>query len=330
MTSVAATTGLLETIATAGGNPDQILHLLGLDRSVLSNPEGFISSSGFVLLLEEAARATGDHCFGLHFGERYNPIDIGPLVYALLNAPTIASACETAGRYMKVLNEAVRMSFSVAAEQVYIRHLLVDVDIEAPRQHNEFGMAVLFNTLRMMLGNQWVPRQVQFAHEAPVQVSEHFRVFGAPVVFGCAANAFVIERECFERRLPAADPRLYPILKRYLEVVQSATPREDSLLASVRRAIAESMRDGDPKLTRVAKKTAMSPRTLQRKLKEHGADFKKLMEDTRRRFAINYLQDHKNTLTQVAFLLGYSELSAFIRAFKRWTGSTPLDYRRKA
>jgi AraC-like DNA-binding protein len=78
----------------------------------------------------------------------------------------------------------------------------------------------------------------------------------------------------------------------------------------------------------VAKQMAMSTRTLQRELKKRGADFKHLAEDTRRRFAINYLEDRQNTLTEVAFLLGYSELSAFNRAFKRWTGSTPLDYRR--
>jgi AraC-like DNA-binding protein len=72
----------------------------------------------------------------------------------------------------------------------------------------------------------------------------------------------------------------------------------------------------------------MSTRTLQRQLKERGVDFKQLTEETRRRFAVNYLKERKNTLTEVAFLLGYSELSAFNRAFKRWTGSTPLEYRR--
>jgi AraC-like DNA-binding protein len=89
------------------------------------------------------------------------------------------------------------------------------------------------------------------------------------------------------------------------------------------------MRAGDLKLARVAKQMAMSARTLQRQLKERGVDFKQLTDATRRRFAVNYLKDRKNTLTEVAFLLGYSELSAFNRAFKRWTGSTPLDYRRR-
>ena len=329
MISVAATTGLLEAITAAGGNSDHVLRTIGLDRSAFSNPEGFVASSSFAQLLEEAARATADDCFGLHFGERYNPKNIGPLVYVVLNSPTIVDGIANIERYLHVFNRAAKWFFTVEGNWSYIRFLLTDLGIEAPRQHNECSMAVALNTLRIMVGSQWAPQEVQFAHEAPHQISEHRRVFGTPVSFGCETNAFVVEREFIERELPAADPRLYRILKRYLESVLNEMPREDSLLASVRKSIAESMRDGDPKLARVSKRIAMSPRTLQRQLKEYGVDFKKLTDDTRRRFATNYLKDRKNTFTEIAFLLGYSEVSAFNRAFKRWTGSTPLDYRRQ-
>jgi AraC-like DNA-binding protein len=104
-------------------------------------------------------------------------------------------------------------------------------------------------------------------------------------------------------------------------------PQEDGELSSVRRAIAESLRDGEPSLSRVAKKLAMSPRSLQRQLQEYGMKFKKIVNDTRRQSAQIYLKDRKNSLTEIAFLLGYSEASAFNRAFKRWTGLTPSGYR---
>jgi AraC-like DNA-binding protein len=330
MMSVAVTTGLLDAITAAGGNPDQILRGLGLERSVLTNPEGFISTSTLARLLEEAARVTADDCLGLHFGERYNPKNIGPLIYVALNSPTIRAGIENVERYLKVHNEAAKWFCAVEGERAYIRYEVADLGIEAPRQYNEASMAIALNTFRIMAGSHWKAQEVQFAHKAPTQTSEHLRVFGAPVLFDCATNAFVIEREFLERQIPAADPRLYRILKQYLERVLNEMPPEDDLLTSVRRAIGELMRDGDPKLTRVAKKIAISPRTLQRRLKEYGVDFKKLMDDTRRRFALNYLRARKNTLTEVAYLLGYSELSAFNRAFKRWTGSTPLAYRRTA
>jgi AraC-like DNA-binding protein len=325
--SVAATTGLLEAISAAGANPDQILHMFGLERSAFTNSEGFIASSMFARILEEAARATADECFGLHFGEHYNPKNIGPLAYVVLNSPTLAAAIENAERYLHLHNEAANLSFSLEGEQAYLRFLLADLTIESTRQHNEYSMAVALNTLRIMAGSNWAAQEVQFAHKAPAHTSEHLRVFGAPVLFGCATNALVMDRGFVERQVPAADQRLYRIIKQQVERILNEMPREDGLLASVRRAIAELMRDGDPKLTRVAKKIAMSPRTLQRRLRQYGIDFKKLMDDTRRRFAINYLRDRKHTLTEIAFLLGYSEVSAFNRAFKRWTGSTPLKYR---
>jgi AraC-like DNA-binding protein len=328
MISVSAATGLLEAIAARGGDPDQILRKFRIDRSVFSEPEGFIPSSIFVEVLEEAAQATADDCFGLHLGENYNPRNIGPLVYVVLNSPTIRAGIENFERYLHVYNEAAKWFFTSEGNRGYIRYLLTDLGIKSLRHSNEHEMTIALNMLRMMVGSQWAPKEVQFAHEAPEQTSEHLRIFQCPVSFGCKTNAIVTDLHFVEREVPAADQRLYQILKRYLDHVLGEMPREDSLLASVRRASAETMRDGNLKLARVAKQMAMSARTLQRQLKQRGVDFKQLADDTRRRFAMNYLKDRKNTLTEVAFLLGYSELSAFNRAFKRWTGSTPLDYRR--
>jgi AraC-like DNA-binding protein len=328
MISVNAATGLLEAIKRGGGDPDQILRALGLDRAAFADPDGFVAWFVFAQALEAAARATGDDCFGLHFGERFQPKDLGPLAYVVLNSPTVTVAFENAGRYLRVHNQAVTMSFAVEGERAYLRHVLPGLETEAPRQHNEYSAAVALNTIRLMAGSQWAPLEVHFAHAAPGRTSEHLRVFGAPVAFGCPTNALVMEREFVERQIPAADPRLYPIVQQYLERLLREMPPEDGLVASVRRAVAESMRDGDPTLTRVARKVAIGRRTLQRRLKVSGVDYKELVDDTRRRFALDYLRDRQTTVTEIAYLLGYSELSAFNRAFRRWTGATPLTYRR--
>jgi AraC-like DNA-binding protein len=330
MISVAATNGLLEAIRTAGADPDQILRTLDFDGSVLSDAERFIPCSVFARILEEAARFTADHCFGLHFGERFNPKNIGPLAYVVLNSPTIAVADQQIARYLKLYNQAAKASCMVEGERAYLQYVLCELEIESPRQQNEYGMAIRLNVIRMMMGSQWTPLEVQFAHQAPDEISEHQRIFGAPVLFGYKTNNLVIESEFLTRQVPAADPRLYRIMKRYLEEILREMPKDPSVLASVRRVIAESMRDGDPSLGRVAKKMAVSPRTLQRQVKEHGIEFKNLVDDTRRRFALSYLKDRRNTLTEIAFLLGYSEGSAFTRAFKRWTGLTPLAYRHQS
>ena len=328
MISIASTTLLLEAIRAAGANPDQVLRAVGLDIAEFSNLDGFIESSRFAQLLEEAARATNDEAFGLHFGERFNPKNIGPLIYVVLNSPTIAAGIENGGRYLKIHNEAAKLSVKVEGEHVYIEHVLVDMGLASTRQQEECSMVVSLHTIRLMAGSDWKPEEVRFAHESPSQTAEHVRIFGAPVLFGCATNALVVTREFLERQVPAADPRLFRVLKRYVDHVVKEMPREDSLLAAVRKAIGETIRDGDLNFGRIAKKMRLSPRTLQRRLKEQGMGFKNLIDDTRRRFAINYMKDRNHSLTQIAFLLGYSEVSAFNRAFKRWTDSTPLRYRR--
>jgi AraC-like DNA-binding protein len=318
--------GLPDAIRSAGADPEQ---LIGFDNLVFKT-EGFVPCSVYARALEEAARLTSDDCFGLHFGERSNPKKIGALAYAVLNSQTIAAAFETAGRYLHVHNEAAQVAFSVEGNFAYLRYTLANLDLKEPRQFNEYSMAVALNTLRIMVGSQWAPREIHFAHGAPAQRTEYARIFKAPVVFNCADNALVMEREFCSQPVPAADPNLFKVLSHYLDDVLSRAPREDELLTSIRKTIAEMMKNGSPDITRVAKRLACTPRTLQRRLRNCGVEFKALVDDTRRRFALDYLTDSENTLTEIAFLLGYSEVSAFSRAFKRWTGTTPVDHRRKA
>ncbi|HKX51167.1 MAG TPA: AraC family transcriptional regulator ligand-binding domain-containing protein [Candidatus Binatia bacterium] len=328
MISISAAAGLIEAIKAAGANPDDVLGTIAVDSAIFANPDGFIRVSTFARILEEAARVSSDACFGLHFGERYNPKNIGSLVYVVLNSPTIAAGIENTARFIKIHNEAARASLLVEKDRAYLRFLPNELLIHTSRQHSEYAMAVALNTLRLMVGSEWAPQEVHFTHQLEVATPEHFRVFCAPIMFGCPANAFVVESDFLKREVPAADPRLYRILKRYLGRVLHEMPREDDLLAAVRRMIGEAIRDAEPKLSLAAKKLGMSPRRLQRRLQEYGLDFKRLVDDTRQRLALQYIKEEKDTLTQIAFMLGYSDVSAFNRAFKRWTGTAPLEYRR--
>ena len=329
MISLTAATGLLEMIEARGRDPDEVLGPLGLDRRTLGDPHGFIADADFARVLEAAARATGDDAFGLHFGEHYHPKNLGALAYIVVNSPTMGIAFENAARYLRVHNTGAEASFVREEKWAYLRHRLTDVPVEIRRQHQECSMAVGLGAVRLMAGSNWSPVEVQFEHPEPVDVSELYRVFSAPVTFGREHNALVVESELCERAIPAADARLYPIMQRYLDDALSELPPEDDFVQSVRRGIGESVRHGEPSLSHVARRLAIGGRTLQRRLREYGADFKGLVDDTRRRFALRHLADSEITLTEVAYLLGYSEVSAFNRAFKRWTGSTPSDHRRQ-
>ena len=137
-----------------------------------------------------------------------------------------------------------------------------------------------------------------------------------------------IESPGVEQILPAADRTFYEALKEQLGA-ESSEPPAVALLTSVRKAVAESLKDGKPDLIRVATKLELGPRRLQRRLKMYGMNFKEIVDETRSGLALTCLNDSKNTLTDIALLLGYSEVSAFNRAFKRWMSSTPAEYRRQ-
>jgi len=327
MISLTAATGLLEMIEAAGRDPDAILHPLGLSRAAFADPHGFIADADFARVLDEAARVTGDDAFGLHFGERYHPKDLGALAYIVVNAPTMGAGFENAARYLRVHNTGAEASFVRGDKWAYLCHRLTGVPVDIRRQHQEASLAVALGAIRLMAGSDWSPVEVQFEHPEPADVSELHRVFSAPVTFGRDHNALVVDKELCDRQIPAADARLYPIMRRYLDDALEAIPPEDDFLRSVRRAIGESIRHGDPTLTQVARRLALGGRTLQRRLGGYAVDFKGLVDDTRRRFALRHLADSTIALTEVAYLLGYSEVSAFTRAFKRWTGSTPSDHR---
>jgi AraC-like DNA-binding protein len=328
MISVSAGTGLLDAITSAGGNVDRLLRSAGLHRSALADRDGYIENATFARILELAALETADACFGLHFGERFDPRDIGALGYVVLNSPTVAIALHNVERYLHLHNEAAKVSFSMEHERSHLRFLLAAPTTESTRQHHEYSMALALKALRTLAGSNWHPLEVRLAHKAPENVTEHRRIFGQRTIFGCASNEFAFDNKSLEAPSAAADARLYRILKRHAERLLSEMPRETGLLP-VRQAIVEAMQEGVPNLAEVAKRMALSPRTLQRRLDQHGVVFKKLLDDTRRRFALDYLKTRKRSLTEIAFLLGYSEASAFNRAFRRWTGSTPADYRNR-
>ena len=328
MISTTVTRGLPDTIASAGVDPAKLFDRFGLSAGAFSQKDSYIRCSDFARLLEDAAAETRDDAFGLHFGARGNPRDIGPLSYAVSNAPTIAAAFDVAGRYLHLHNEAVQLSIHPARLLVSVCYVHANLGLDNLRQLNEYSMAMAINMLRMMAGSRWSPREVQLSHPRPQDVSEHLASFGSPVLFDCPVNAIVVEREFYESAVPAADPRLFQIMRHYLDDVLRKMPREDDRKCAVRKAIAEVMRGSSPSLRLVAQKLAISPRTLQRQLKQYDVSFKDLLNDTRRQFALEYLQDPNDSLTQIAFLLGYSEVSAFNRAFRKWSGKTPLHYRR--
>lgn len=190
------------------------------------------------------------------------------------------------------------------------------------------ALAVLYG--RLGVGDELAPRAVHFSHPAPARVSEQERVFRAPVRYGRPRNELVLDRALLDRPQRHAEQRLLALLDRQLGALLSGLPESRRFKDRVARCMLDELPEREPSVATVAAKLHMSTRSLQRRLQGEGTSFAEVLSDLRRDRALHYLQDPRLSIGEVAFLLGFLDVTAFHRAFRRWTGSTPAEHRRAA
>jgi AraC-like DNA-binding protein len=170
---------------------------------------------------------------------------------------------------------------------------------------------------------------VLLAHPAPADITEYTRTFvGAKLSFAAPFYGFEFDAQLLDAPLRSADANLHDLMRRHAERVLQELPQALPITRRVKGLIAEELSDGHPGCAHIAQRLQMSPRTLERRLELEGTTFTHLLEEVREGLALRYVGDQELPLSQVATLLGFSQTTAFHRAFRRWTGQTPLQYRR--
>ncbi len=322
-----AATGAARFFAERGGNFDQIFGAVGLDPAVASDPTSNISLKSYCDLFETASRQTGHDNIGLWFGQQFRPADLGLLGYVAIYSPNMQAALKNMVELFAFHQQGTEMSLSRMQGLLSFNYRIFDNQILNRRQDAELSLGMFVNIFRHCYGPGWAPDEVHFEHPKPADWREHERAFKAPVYFGQRANSLVFRADDLERPMPSADPRLLLLLRRCLKTVgiQALGPR--SVEEQIKDHLVGALAEGCPTLESVSSALQMSAWTIQRRLAEQGLSFKDLLEETRRELAFAYLKQPHVQLTEIAFLLGYSELSAFSRAFHRWTGLSPRKYR---
>jgi AraC-like DNA-binding protein len=188
-------------------------------------------------------------------------------------------------------------------------------------------LAVWVGAGRTATGIDWAPLEVRFAHAEPNNVCEHARFFSAPVRFACGENALVLPTPRLDTPCVRADPALLAVLDRYAADRLARAPQTHTLADRVRTTLAEQLVGTEPGVARLAARLRMSVRTLNRTLAAEGTTYRALLDQLRHELAARNLADDRVSIAEIAFLLGFSELSSFYRAFKRWTGCTPVEFR---
>lgn len=330
----------IEVSARIGAMIVKIAGARGADPVALASAAGFAPTEDpdarIPLALENAlwegaAAATGDPWFGLRAAAAIRPGMFDVLDYAVRTAPTAREAIARLARYNRLVHATAVFAIVDGGERVRIEHAFASG--ERPSRHaSEFTLASLVVIGAQITGAPLVPLAVDLPHAAPDgDLTPYREAFGVVPRFAQAVGALELARIDVDRPCPAADPALSAIILRQANALLAALPDpERTTAARVRKHLAEHMPEGAPTLAEVAHALTLSERSLQRRLADEGTAFDALLDDVRRELALRYLAAPKTAIGEVAYLLGYSEPSAFHRAFKRWTGLTPAEARAKA
>jgi len=308
-------------------NAETLYQAVTFDASVLEDADSRIPFAQLVALYEKGAELTGDDNFGLHIGQSVNPSAFDVVGYCALNSSTLGAAFARVARYHSIWTDGALFTLDSVNETSAIVYRYVDPSIVEHRQDSEMTLATVTTLCRNLAKADFAPTTVEFQHPAPADVSEHQKVFGCPVAFDAPANLLSFPARFLSVPIAQADASLCALLDRHAEELLAKYPPRDSLIDQVRNAIADELRGGEPSLERVAAHLGLTPRTLQRKLQELDASYNDVLDQMRRQLAMRYLREPQMAICEVAYLLGFSESSSFHRAFKRWTGVTPKEFR---
>lgn len=295
----------------------------------MSDPDCWIPRDAVVALFQLAAERTGDEFFGLRLGATVDPRNMGLLAYLVTNGPTLQVALNDLQTCIRLFCDGADMRLNVANRRASLICRLSPSGGTKERQFVEWFMALIVAGLRRMIGAEWSPSEVSFQHSRPDDISTYTRCLGPEVIFDRPATAVVIDPRHLNDRPRDADDRLYPILKAQAEAVLGSGSATDDLVKSLRAFVVRSLVKGYPAIEDAAREVGVSVRTLQRRLSALGTDYSRLVDDIRRDLAQQYLADESRSFKEIAHLLGYSQPSAFNRAWRRWTGSTPQEFRNR-
>lgn len=310
-----------------GYDAEATLAAAGLDARRIRRKEARIPYFRYAALLDAAAETTGDPCFGLHFAATNDVRDMGLLAYVGLSSATLGAALRNMQRYIRVFNEGLQVELAMRGETVELRTEIVDRRVQSERQLLEFSFRNFRRVLEVLAGQPIHPQWVTFRHSRSEDIAEFERAFGAPVQFGCETAVLAIHRRHMATPLATADHRLLGVLRSYCEEILAERHLDEDLPHDVARQITSLLPSGRATLDIVAAELGMSKRTLSRRLAEHGTSFAACLDSLRKDLALRYLDDSDFPLGHVAYLLGYSEVSAFNHAFRRWTGTNPTRHR---
>ena len=315
--------GMLRVLEELGYDLGALLAQAGLRREDVENPEAYVSPAACGAVFAAAHQQRRVPNLPLRIAE-HTPVGASPLLdYLIVSSDSVGQGLDRLTRYLRLVNPGVRLA-------IHDRSSPVRVVVERASGRFETELTISLSVLRFMreTGDSLRATHVSFTHE-PDDAADYARVLRCPVRVRAAWNGWALSKAAAALPLRRRDPSLRRWLERQAADILARLPADGDVRDEVRHVLSTQLAAGELRIDAVARRLATTPRTLQRRLASAGTSFEALCDDARRQAASTYLADTTLSIAEVAYLLGYSEPTAFHRAFKRWHGATPHAFRHR-
>ncbi len=321
--------GILKTfwniIESYDKDPDPIFRKLYLNVKLAEDPNARIPYAKVEALWTETIKLIDDPYIGLKMPTLWHPSTAGALGYAWLTSSSLRSAFKRLVKFLKVTTEGVECRIEEQDGEFSVIHRFNKQALDIP-QIVDAQLSLLVALCRINYGKDLNPVSVAFTHAAPKEPGEYFSFFKCPVTFDAPANRITFTQEVVDKRLISDNPILAQLNDQVM-INYLAKLDGNNIVEKVKAVIIEQLPSGGVTDRTVADALYMSNRTFHRKLQQSDTTFRVVLNDLRYELADKYIKDSSLNLNEISFLLGFSEMSSFSRAFKRWTGSSPRVYR---
>lgn len=314
--------------ARFGISPPEVARRLDLDPALLADPHARVPHAIFLRAWDEVPAWVGDPAFGLRTAETLGGMPFDVIDHVVAQAPSLRAAIERMLRYQRLHHDDAELALAVDGPDATLTLRLLG-EACTPRHFAEFVVATWALRARALVGPSFALRRVVFQHAAPADIEPHRRIFAAPLGFHEPVNGLGLRTDLLAAPVRGADPSLAALLERHADDLLARLPARDDLVHRVKAHVARALPGDLPSLAATATALATGARSLQRALQSAGTTYQTLVDEVRRDLALGHLQAPGRTISEVAFLVGFTEVAAFTRAFRRWTGVLPSVHRQR-
>jgi AraC-like DNA-binding protein len=317
---------IAQTLQNYDCDPAPLFRTAGIDLGQVSNAGTRYPVKRMQQLWQLAVESTGDPCFGFIAGEQLQPAALHGLGFSWLASDTLRDALNRLIRFSRLISTAANIQLEDTGTGVELI-LQPPTDIDSIVYATlDAGMAGFLHMCRITAGDRICPAQVTLKRPKPDCAEKVAAFFRCPVTYDASNYSLCFSKQLVDAPLSNANPELARINDQAV-IDYLARFDRDSVTMQVRSRIIERLHDGTPNQETIADSLHVSLRSLQRKLNKEETNYKTLLESTRQELALHYIRETYRSLGEITYLLGFSEPSNFTRAFKRWTGKTPAEYR---